>query len=183
MPALKRLLVFFGSVLAAAWTVGNIFAIYWAKVYLFDRPALIMVASGTQVPRGDDVKQMVVTLEFENNGIWPYELVLKAKKPITIAVVKDGGQGEPDHAFIKQISLPSVYPGKDGSTVVQDINGLRLSPGEKSRMSVATSVPGQGLYFVEFNLEIPYKSLFMDRIVRSENRPIWITANTYVYIK
>src|SRR5437762_9548760 len=82
MSSLKRLLVYFGSILAAAWTVGNIFALYWAKVYLFDRPALIIMANGTQVPRSDDVKQMVVTLEFENNGIWPYELLLKAKKPI-----------------------------------------------------------------------------------------------------
>jgi hypothetical protein len=61
-------------------------------------------------------------------------------KLIIIARVTASLDGEPSYRFLKQISLPNVYP--DGqSVVIHDIIGVIFSPGERGKKAVATAVP------------------------------------------
>ena len=51
----------------------------------------------------------------------------------------------------------------------------------------AARIPEPGLYFVEFNAAVAYRSLigefFWNRLVRATPEPSWLSANGYVYIK
>jgi hypothetical protein len=130
-------------------------------------------------------RYVLIALEFENGGVRPYDLTLKGLKPITITKVVRNADGELSYRLVKQISLPSVYP--DGnSVVVHDINGMFFSPGEKAKGSAATAVPEPGLYFVEFNAAVTYRSLIgeyvLSRIVKTEAEPTWLSANGYVHV-
>ena len=183
---LRSLIIVCGSLLAAVYTVANVLALYYAKVYLIDRPALTVNMQVEQIGSTEDQRYLMVTLAFENNGVRPYDLTLRGLKPITIARVTGGLDGEPSYKLLKQISLPSVYP--DGaSVVIHDINGIIFSPGEKGKSAVATAVPEPGLYFVEFNAAVAYRSLIgeylWNRIASTPAEPSWLSANGYVYIK
>jgi hypothetical protein len=52
---------------------------------------------------------------------------------------------------------------------------------------VATAVPEPGLYFVEFNAAVAYRSLIGEflwsRIAKATPEPSWLSANGKVYIK
>ena len=183
---LKGLIIIGGSLIAAVYTVANVFALYYAKAYLLDRPALTVSMQVEQISASDEHRYLLVTLAFENNGVRPYDLTLKGLKPITIAKVTKNGDGELSYQLVKQISLPSVYP--DGkSVVIHDINGIIFSPGEKGKNAVATALPEAGLYFVEFNAAVAYRSLIgaylWDRIASARPEPSWLSANGYVYLK
>ena len=76
----------------------------------------------------EDQRYLLLTLAFENNGVRPYDGTLGGLKPITIARVTGGLDGEPSYKPLKQISPPSGYP--DGAAVViHDIDGIIFSPG------------------------------------------------------
>ncbi|HXE68036.1 MAG TPA: hypothetical protein VN523_01690 [Hyphomicrobiaceae bacterium] len=183
---LKSLIIVCGSLLAAVYTVANVLALYYAKAYLIDRPALTVNMQVEQIGPTEAQRYLLVTLAFENNGVRPYDLTLKGLKPITIASVTVGLDGEPSYRLLKQISLPSVYP-EGQSVVIHDINGIIFSPGERGKNAVATAVPEPGLYFVEFNAAVAYRSLIgeflWNRIVNATPEPSWLSANAYVYIK
>jgi hypothetical protein len=52
---------------------------------------------------------------------------------------------------------------------------------------VARGVPEPGLYFVEFNAAVAYRSLIgqylWNKIASTPAEPSWLSANGYVYIK
>jgi len=182
----KSLIIVCGSLLAAGYTVANILALYYAKAYLIDRPALTVGLEVAQIGSTDEQKYVLLTLTFENNGVRPYDLTLKGLKPITIARATRTADGELSYQVVKHISLPSVYP--DGASVrIHDINGLIMSPGERGKSTVATTVPEAGLYFIEFNAAVAYRSLIgeyvLSRLANTQPEPSWLSANGYVYVK
>ena len=91
---LKGLIIIGGSLVAAVYTVANVFALYYAKAYLLDRPALTVNMQLEQIGSSDEHRYLPVTLAFENNGVRPYDLTLKGLKPITIGKVSKNGEGE-----------------------------------------------------------------------------------------
>jgi hypothetical protein len=73
----------------------------------------------------------------------PYALTLKGLKPITHRQGHGQPRWEPSDRFLKQISLPSVYP--DGqSVVIDDINGIICSPGERGKHAGGDGGAGAG---------------------------------------
>jgi hypothetical protein len=138
-----------------------------------------------QIGPMEDQRYLLVTLAFENNAVRPYDLTLKGLKPITIARVAGGLDGEPSYRFLQQIS-PSVYPDR-ASLVIHDSNGILFSPSERGKNAVATAVPEPGLYFVEFNAAVAYRSLIgeflCNRIAKATPEPSWLSANAYVYMR
>jgi hypothetical protein len=180
--SLKGLVIFFGTLIGALWTVANVVALYYAKVYLFDRPALSLVMHAAQFEAGEASRQIVVTIEFENSGIRPYRLELKGEKPITLARATVEAGKEVQYEVLQRLSLPSAYT-EAGQVVIHDINGMLFSPGEKGRMSTVVPVPGPGLYFVEFNAAAPYQSLLFERLLGKTQTPSWLTANSFVAVK
>jgi hypothetical protein len=121
-----------GSLLAAVYTVANALALYCAKAYLIDRPALTVDIEVEQIGPTEDDAPWWSRWRFENNGVPPYDLTLKGLKPITHRQGHGQPRWEPSYRFLKQISLPSVYP--DGQSVgIDDINGIICSPGERGK--------------------------------------------------
>jgi hypothetical protein len=177
-------IIIFGTAIGAAWTIANVVGLYYAKVYLFDQPALTLSLRAEQIGAPDDTKHIVVTVSFDNHGIRPYEIPLQSQKPITIAKVGRTDQNELSYEIVKQVSLPGVFPGdKTQPMHIRDARELSFDPGEKGSFSTAALVPGAGLYFVEFSALVPYRSLFLDYILRKPPDQIWIVANGYVYVK
>lgn len=190
----KSLVIVFGTLLGGGWVVANFFGLYYAKLYLFDRPAMTINLHATQLATDDSSKQLVITLELENNGIRPYEIPLTGVAPITIVRIskdkQDGGsyeEGELSYQVVKSISLPSVYPeGKDGAPIVRNPRGLRLSPGQKGRYAVTTLLPGPGVYFVEFTGATPYWSSLewvADKLAGRPGRTVYFSASAIAHVR
>jgi hypothetical protein len=180
----KNATIVIGTALGAAWTIANVVGLYYAKVYLFDQPALTLSLRAEQMGLAEEPRQIVVTVSFDNHGIRPYEIPIKDVRPITIARVTRSERDEAAYEIIRQVSLPGVFPG-DGTLPmhVRDMRELVFDPGEKGSFSTLAFVPAPGLYFVEFSVEAPYRSLFLDYILRRPAEPIWILANAYVHVK
>ena len=180
----RNALIVFGTAIGAAWTVANVIGLYYAKVYLFDQPALNISMRAEQIGAPDEHKHIVVTVSFDNHGIRPYEIPLKDVRPITIAAVTRDEGNELAYEITKQISLKGVFPGDATKPPrVRDMVALVFDPGEKGTYSAVAAVPGPGLYFLEFSVQAPYRSLFLDYILRRPAEPIWLLANAYVHVK
>src|SRR5262249_45346472 len=156
---------------------ANVVGLYYAKVYLFDQPALTLNLRAEQAGTSEDSREIVITGSFDNHGIRPYEIPIPEVKPITIAKGTRSGKDEATYEIIKQVSLPGVFPGDKAQPMhVRDMRELVFDPGEKGSLSAVAFVPAPGLYFVEFSVEVPYRSLFLDVILRRPAEPIWILA-------
>ena len=181
----RNALIVFGTVIGAGWTVANIVGLYYAKVYLFDQPALNPTMRAEQIGTHDAYKHVVITVSFDNHGIRPYEIPLKDIRPITIAKVARNEQNEPTYEITKQVSLKGVFPTNDKSKPMQvrDMVSLVFDPGEKGTYSALALLPEAGLYFLEFSVQAPYRSLFLDHILRKPDDPIWLITNAYVHVQ
>ncbi len=190
----KSLIIVLGTLIGGGWVVANFLGLYYAKLYLFDRPTITMDLRATQLATGDNDKQIVITLEMENNGIRPYVLALENVLPIKIVRITkdrpDGVSHENDQLFyqvVKSISLPSVYPDeKDGAPIIRNPKALRVSPGQKGKYSVTTLLPAPGVYFVEFTGASPYASFLewvADKIAGRPSRTLYYTASTIAYVR
>jgi hypothetical protein len=130
---------------------------------------------------------------MENTGVRQYEVMLDKKLPIVIVrITKDQPEGtstKEDDLFyqvVKSISLPSVFPDKDGQPTVRNPKAFRVGPGQKGKHSVTTLVPGPGVYFIEFTGEVPYWSVLewvVDKVMGRPPQSIYFTARTIVQVK
>jgi hypothetical protein len=75
---LRGLIIVCGSLLAAVYTVAKVLALYYAKVYLIDRPALTVNMQVEQIGSTEDQRYLMVTLALENNGVRPSTSRLRA---------------------------------------------------------------------------------------------------------
>jgi hypothetical protein len=190
---IKGLIVVFGTLLGGMWVVANFFGLYYAKLALFDHPTVTMELRAAQVATDHSDKQIVITLEMENSGVRQYEVMLERKSPIVIVrITKDQPEGKSTHEdnlfyqVVKSISLPSVYPDKDGQLIVRNPKAFRIGPGQKGKHSVTTLVPGPGVYFIEFTGEVPYGSVLewvVDKVVGRPTQNLYFSASTIAHVK
>ena len=132
-------------------------ALYYAKAYLIDRPALTVNLQVEQIGSTDESRYLLVTLAFANDGVRPYDLTLKELKPITIARVTKQLDGEPSLSAREADLAAERLSGRP--PLIHDINGISLAPAREDKNAVATAVPEPGLYFVAFNAAVAYRSL------------------------
>jgi hypothetical protein len=157
----KNLIIIIGSLLAASWTVANLALLYYAKLYLFDRPALTISAEASQLPAEGNDKNVLVNLRLENNGVRPFRFDFDKEKPIVVIKADRGSDGEFRYTVVKDLSLPSSFPeGENGKLIVRDIKALTIAPGEVHRQAVLATVPVAGTYIFEFSVVSPYRGVW-----------------------
>jgi hypothetical protein len=184
---LKNLIVVVGSLLAASWTVANLALLYYAKLYLFDRPALTISAEASQLPTEGNDKHVLINLRLENSGVRPFGFDFTKEKPIVVIKADRASDGEFRYTVVKDVSLPSSFPeGENGKLIVRDIKGLTVAPGEVHRQAVLAAVPASGTYIIEFSVLSPYRGTWewiSRQLSLPPSPPLYSFTSTVVAVK